>query len=531
MKTKSLFLTGLIGLGMLTACSNDDDLGQQTGNQDGEEAYAQISINIMNNNASPSTRAVTGDTGDSDEGTAEEYGISDIMVVLTGNDDIATHVYKPGLEDTPPNDDTSKRATKTFKIPAGSYKVYVLANYDDTALSPIIQNTTDMKGVFSILNAGKLSTGNKFLMVNAKAPTAQTIDSNSTTTTEFDDDGNAKNGGQDVVKIEVDIERVVAKVTFDQTNTTFPFRNVSDKKIGEATIKGVGIINLNKKMNLVGDKTVATNWPTLGNDYSKTDDTKFKWYYPTDPNYETVIDDNNSSTVLADFDQASVPDDGFKELSGIFYTPENTMAASAQQNGQTTGVVYKVEFDFSKAETGETPYTELKNTGSDAYSTKFQAAINENNTEITANIFMTPESEGSKTFYTWNGLIFISKNAAALYKAIVESAADANGSTIVTSYTTNKNSDEISSYIDGIAYYPVWIKHNPDSQAANEQDKYGVVRNHWYELTVTSIKNLGYTKPSYDPTNPEKPDDDEEALIQVLSTIKPWRLVKQNVDL
>lgn len=532
MKTKNLLLMGLISLGMLTACSNEDELGTATGNPEGN-TYAQIAINIMNSNANPSTRAVDGYTGDTNEGTLEEYGINSIMVVLTDANDIATHIYEPGLEDEPQNNNkTTKRATKTFSVPAGSYKVYVLANYDEKALSPIIQNTTNMKNVFSILNASKLYTSNSFLMVNANAPETQSINAQTTTTQEFDDDGNAKAEGKEVVRIDVDIERVVAKVTFNQSTTTFNFNNVSGKKIGEATITGVGIINLNKKMFLIGEKKVATNWPGLGEEYDRNDDKKLKWYYPTDPNYTAVIDANNSNDILADFDQQFVPNDGFKELSGIFYTPENTMTATAQQNGQTTGVVYKVEFDFSRAAQGETPYTELSNTSSGTYNEKFQKAIiAENNQEITKDIFTTPESQDSKTFYTWKGLIFISKNAAALYKAIVETAADADGNTIVSTYTANKNNEEISTYTDGIAYYPVWVKHNPDSEAANEQDKYGVVRNHWYELTVLSIKSLGYTKPSYDPTHPEKSDDDEEALIQVLGTIKPWRLVKQNVEL
>lgn len=62
-----------------------------------------------------------------------------------------------------------------------------------------------------------------------------------------------------------------------------------------------------------------------------------------------------------------------------------------------------------------------------------------------------------------------------------------------------------------------------------EQDKYGVVRNFWYELTVNSIKKLGYSQPTY--KEPTDPDDKAEAAIQVQVNIKKWRVVKQNLDL
>ena len=62
-----------------------------------------------------------------------------------------------------------------------------------------------------------------------------------------------------------------------------------------------------------------------------------------------------------------------------------------------------------------------------------------------------------------------------------------------------------------------------------QQDKYGVVRNFWYELTVDNIKKLGYSKPTYE--DPKTPDDKAEASIQVKVNIKKWRVVKQNLDL
>ena len=89
---------------------------------------------------------------------------------------------------------------------------------------------------------------------------------------------------------------------------------------------------------------------------------------------------------------------------------------------------------------------------------------------------------------------------------------------------------DIYAYTDGICYYTVWIKHNPDEDDAMAQDKYGVVRNYWYDLIIRSISKVGSNKPQYD-GDPEDPDDAEEVSIQVKTQIKRWVLVKQEVDL
>ena len=173
---------------------------------------------------------------------------------------------------------------------------------------------------------------------------------------------------------------------------------------------------------------------------------------------------------------------------------------------------------------------------------RFEAvlALSGKNAAITNTIFSTKESEDSKDFYTYNDLIFISYNAACLYKAIAEYSGDEEdmASTINTNFgtysaqtdaTTQETSYGIYKYTDGVCYYPVWIKHNPNSTVAMEQGRYGVVRNHWYDLTVNSISKLGYNKPTYE--DPKDPDDPEEVRIQVEAKIKKWVLVKQTVDL
>lgn len=201
------------------------------------------------------------------------------------------------------------------------------------------------------------------------------------------------------------------------------------------------------------------------------------------------------------------------------------MEASAQLNGQTTGVVYKVKYEPVDAY-----YTELAKNGTDSYSKMFAKvlALTDKDVDITETMFTTADNEDG-TFYSYNGYVFKSKAAACLYKAIATNT-DGKAETVNTNFTNDKDKGEgIQTYTKGYCYYTAWIKHNPTSTVTMEQDKYGVVRNFWYELKVNSIKKLGYSKPTYE--KPTDPDDKEEASIQVQVKIKKWRLVKQNVDL
>lgn len=113
---------------------------------------------------------------------------------------------------------------------------------------------------------------------------------------------------------------------------------------------------------------------------------------------------------------------------------------------------------------------------------------------------------------------------------------------------------EVRYYKDGMAYYPVRIKHfgddltpwntgsfeNPQPSIDNiypgedtvrEQNylgRYGVLRNNWYDLQITGIKYLGT------PTIPEftgDEDDTIEAYISVRINILSWALRPQSVEL
>lgn len=519
MKTKQLFFCSLTGLALLTAScsSNDEALNGGDGTTSEGKTYAQIAISVAN---SATTRTTTsGNTGDEAYGDDAEYTVNDLTVVLANENDIAMQVITPTLKTATNTDDDDKlvRVTEPFKCTPGSYKVYVLANYrnSQSSLSPIIKGSTDMKTVFSLSDlAGiaKLYESGNFFMTNVSAPEATNIDEKATKK-EVDDAGKEMTDGKTNLNLlTVDVERAVSKVTFDNTDNQSFNVMVGDNKIAKATLEGVSLINLNKKMYLVKEGTLAMNSPVVTND----------WPYPKDPNYnETSIDAAYCET---NFEQRSAT--VFPAPStATFYCPENTMEASAQLNGQTTGVVYKVKYAPEAAY-----YTELAaENGTDSYSKMFEKvlALTDKDLAITKTIF-TDADKTDGTFYSYNGYVFKSMAGARLYKAIATANPGDDAAAVNTAFTTG-NVDDIQTYDKGDCYYTAWIKHNPTSTVTMQQDKYGVVRNFWYELKVNSIKKLGYSKPTYE--KPTDPDDKAEASIQVQVKIKKWRLVKQNVDL
>ena len=107
---------------------------------------------------------------------------------------------------------------------------------------------------------------------------------------------------------------------------------------------------------------------------------------------------------------------------------------------------------------------------------------------------------------------------------------------------------QIECYDQGLAYYPVNIKHfgdeltpwtaesadgnvsypDKDGKAANNWlGRYGVLRNNWYQLDVQGVSNIGYS----DVPVITDPDDPVARYISVRINILSWALRKQSVIL
>lgn len=84
-------------------------------------------------------------------------------------------------------------------------------------------------------------------------------------------------------------------------------------------------------------------------------------------------------------------------------------------------------------------------------------------------------------------------------------------------------------YTEGQTYYIVDIEHLGTAGA-----KYGVVRNHVYQIDINSIK--GYGSPVYIGTSnivtpPDYPTEDESSYVAAKINVLSWKVVKQRVDI
>ena len=98
----------------------------------------------------------------------------------------------------------------------------------------------------------------------------------------------------------------------------------------------------------------------------------------------------------------------------------------------------------------------------------------------------------------------------------------------------------IATYLDGVTYYIARIKHfneltpwTAGEGYGTKNDKYlgryGVLRNNWYDLSVTSISGLGY--PDIPEVKPTVPDDENEQYINVEVKILSWAKRSQQIKL
>ncbi|MDE6098333.1 MAG: Mfa1 family fimbria major subunit [Muribaculaceae bacterium] len=89
-------------------------------------------------------------------------------------------------------------------------------------------------------------------------------------------------------------------------------------------------------------------------------------------------------------------------------------------------------------------------------------------------------------------------------------------------------------YNKGANLYYIPVEHNATASTKEKEGYYGVVRNHWYKITVNSFSHIGHAV--YDPDGGSetlKPDTPEDPLYYVGARINvlSWRIISQSVDL
>ena len=336
----------------------------------------------------------------------------------------------------------------------------------------------------------------------------------------------------------------------------------------------------------------------------------YRTYWGVDPNYASATTGTTLKGDGMNYWNELTSNIKWYGSDDIAYCAENTFDVANQNDINSTTAILKVQFND-----GETFYTVNKDEATFYYDTddatagktsikkyiksqflnnaaiktalksliKDNESIGEEDITVTLSSDKPTKDDGSTpvagTDYTTAGRVGVQKITIAGTHLASGSELDAEKLTIGSTNATammNK-SNTIRRYDNGIAYYSVIIKHfgddltpwggdnapagkaptalniYPENSAANYLGRYGVLRNNWYDISVTSIKNLGSaTVPSLgnsrgtnppggpdgptDPTDPEEPDhggtdDNMDQYLSVKINVLSWAKRTQSVEL
>ena len=269
-------------------------------------------------------------------------------------------------------------------------------------------------------------------------------------------------------------------------------------------------------------------------------------YWGIDPNYST-----NYTTVEACKGAFNVL--GNAEITGNVANPlyclENTFDISHMMQGQTTRVIFKAKY---------TPKDGLAETDGTFYTIgNMTTILKKADLETTVNNAATSVLPGCTVDYTnletgGSHVITLADIKYGTPSAVLEAE---------TIYGTKKGKDivkeindklglkagvGINTYLKGVTYYIARIKHfgndltpwaagnetygaNNDANNTKYLGRYGVLRNHLYDLTINTISGPGY--PDVPEVKPTDPDDEDTKYISVSVKILDWAKRSDTLDL
>ncbi len=318
----------------------------------------------------------------------------------------------------------------------------------------------------------------------------------------------------------------------------------------------------NKSSKIVRDVTGYEIWAGYFNDqvsyenrFFGTIANPYRVYWAVDDNYtENSKEDFNhfdGTTFDPNWHNMAKQDEGGTWQTNLDYDYcfENTMEATQQIQGFTTGVLLEGKYQI-----GENVDADVFTLGASTavYSTEEMLAyINEllgKTDEANKYVFVAPQ-EGTVIGSGDNEQAKIDSYQAVFKKATDDSEMSEDDA---KELIANATVGTINYYKGGRTYYwsrpikhfgdyytPIYKDGQPadyyesanDYDAPNHLGRYGVVRNNWYELNITSVSGPGYPEIPEIPTVPEDPDDPGEGYVKMEINILSWAKREQNVDL
>ena len=574
MKIPKLFPFACVAL-MMTACASDkDEIGG--GTKPGSDPQ-YLAVNIVNVGATPTTRAA-----EYENGTAEESAIKKVRFYFFNGDGSPYLIKNPGVPgvtggdvknwlEASPSDDTSTSGTPS-QIEKITQTVLVINGVQSAAPAAIVAVVNpETVDAATLKNGGTMrlselrysAVGSQFYKKGATGGVSDFVMSNSVYVNAGEDvcaslvAGHVTTSAETAKTKPVDlyVERVVAKVTADVDNNAFELGNGTnwdaDKygtktavgKSGDydvyAVIEGWGLASENGKAEV--EKQVDKTWTDgiLGfSPWTTSDFHRCFW----EKSVALDLGPGANQPVNPTFSQLNA------KMHDVLYTLPNTPESKVTdlKNNNLTKFAVAATLRYKDADNNWhyaeiCRYNGVSILGID--NLKRQVAL-------TFSQYYTSTDATNYTQLSKDDIDFKDPDASTQQYLVTPTLADDPAGT--KKYYTKTNTGTTSTFTevpkatvlaaieadkaeirkDGRAYYYVPIKHLGSTDAnADAIAEYGIVRNHFYKITLSGIKGFG--TPVYDPSKvvvpavPTYQDTYLAARVQVLQ----WRVVTQNASL
>lgn len=579
MKIKHLFGLAVIAA-MAASCSSNEDLGTAgPGTGEAGVGYATFTINLPSVSGSTTsgargTRATDAGGAEMNEGTEDEYKVSDATALIfqkygadEGSYKFVESVDLPFTATDWEDDETPGITTKSKKLVAqltnvdtkNTYAVLVLLNNKSTSgvkikLPTVGQSYNEWNNEAQSPNLTDLTTTDNFYMANAplnesgNVTTLVTIDKKNIYPTQKA----AKDG---TAAANVFVERGVAKMSVNNPGTII----VKDKANPTATTKKSEVTFSNWALDITNKKTYAVhNIDGLSSDFStiwsteRFTGTNNRVYWGKDPNYSMPeLKDANlagDTKRSEEFNFITDINEINKDFDKPVYCLENTFDLANMYQGQTTRVIFKATY---------APKDDAGNSLADKDGTFYTIGnmttiLKEADLETAVNAVAKPVLP---TGYNIDYTNIKKKGSHVITLADIKNATgatldEATGTAIVKKINEKLGLTDgdgrpearvgINTYKEGVTYYIARVKHfgsltpwksgeSYGTDNATYLGRYGMLRNNWYELTVGNVYGPGY--PGVPPVDPTLPDDENEKYLSVSVKILSWAKRSDTVDL
>lgn len=552
----------------LVACSSNDDLTSNghEGNQTGE-AYASFRINLPTTSGTRVAGEPTFDGGDKNE-----YAVKDAALLLFQKNASGDFVFKEVVDlgnMEPWTSSSTSGITTTAKLTAkitkaevgenkGYYALIVLNNNSETAAKITYptegQTYADWSQNEANATANYLKYDKGFFMANAPKYVANGTPE---TLVEIKNIYASKQQAENSTATTVYVERGLAKVSLASSSAKHVDITDGNYAGDKVDIEGWTLDVTNTKTypvhvteGLWADiwNTTVTPAATNGASMDRFHDTKLtefpRVYWGLDPNYST----NLASVADCEGEFTMATKANFKtgaEAKKAQYCLENTFDINHMVQGQTTRVLFSAKYTPDGFTAGETFY-KFGNSPKLWHEADVVAQIKAKAQEVLGEadadkVTVTLAAEGNDMTKSGVRLVAAANITYGTTALRTEQVDQINAKLGFKKATTTDAAVGLSTYESGVSYYVARVKHfnelthwtpgdkTYDGKNANWLGRYGVLRNNWYELSVSSVSGPGY--PDVPKVNPTDPDDVNDQYINVEVKILDWAKRSQSIEL